>query len=100
MAALSLPGLFGGVAVSPPTPQRRLPTGYELRRLDKLWPRVPPEENAAYYYMKGASLLKTQGAPEGNVLAFSRPTLGTATRSRVGCWPTKPQFKRFAKGPG
>ena len=44
----------------------RMPAPEEIKALGPLWPTVPPEENAAYYYALAASLVRT-GTPMGAV---------------------------------
>jgi hypothetical protein len=46
-------------------PALRYPTGKELKAFPVLWPTVPVDENAAFYYAKAARLLKANGDPPG-----------------------------------
>jgi hypothetical protein len=45
----------------------RYPTDEELEQLSKVWPDVPPEENAAFHLVRAAALLKQRGEPPGSV---------------------------------
>ena len=54
-----------------------MPTLQEFKRLLKLWPTVPPAQNAALYYLKGTSLLRRRGAPDGSATTyFDHPYAG------------------------
>jgi len=58
----------------------RLPTEEEKATLGILWPDVPPEKNAAYYFVKAGRMVRREGEPpgsyssaepyDGNVAAF------------------------------
>lgn len=55
----------------------RFPTEDELKELESLWPKVPPKENAAFYYAKAASLLATgKLMPAGSAMDPTRPYAG------------------------
>lgn len=43
----------------------RYPTAKELKAFPVLWPTIPAEENAAFYYAKAVRLLKENGDPPG-----------------------------------
>jgi hypothetical protein len=47
-------------------PALRYPTEKELKAFPVLWPTVPVEENAAFYYAKAARLVKETGEPAGH----------------------------------
>jgi len=44
----------------------RYPTAEELKAFPVLWPTVPVEENAAFYYAKAVRLVKRDGDPPGS----------------------------------
>ena len=44
----------------------RMPTAEEMRFLAPLWPRIPPERNAAFYFAKAVSLMTWEDAPPGS----------------------------------
>lgn len=57
----------------------RMPTDEEIAKLDAagLWPRVPPEENAAYWFAKAAhALAGTEDIPAGSAAAAEKPYAG------------------------
>ena len=54
----------------------RLPTEEEIQKLKLPWPKVPPQENAAFYFAKAASLVKRKGIPRGSWLSRSVPYEG------------------------
>ena len=47
----------------------RMPTAEEMRFLAPLWPRIPPERNAAFYFAKAVSLMTWEDAPPGSASA-------------------------------
>ena len=53
----------------------RLPTERELKELDPLWPKVPLEENAAFYYEEVVRLLNWLSEPAGS-LSGTEPYAG------------------------
>jgi len=48
----------------------RMPTEAERKALGKLWPQIPPEQNAAFYLARAAAMLKRRNAPPGSALSF------------------------------
>ena len=60
----------------------RAPTAEEIEKLGELWPTVPPEENAAFYFAKASKELlesnKQLPEPAGSASAQERPFAGDA----------------------
>jgi ankyrin repeat protein/beta-lactamase regulating signal transducer with metallopeptidase domain len=54
------------LALYPDADKLRMPTAEEIKTLGALWPSVPPEQNAAYYFAKAGKALSVEGGlPEG-----------------------------------
>jgi hypothetical protein len=56
--------------ILPNSADLRYPTEKELKGFPVLWPTVPVEQNAAFYYTKAAPLFRSTGAPPGSVSAL------------------------------
>jgi len=54
------------LAICPDKANLRMPSPEEIKKIGPLWPKVPPEENAAYYYALAAHLMKETGEPAGS----------------------------------
>ena len=71
------------LAMYPNAASLRMPTADEMRHVGALWPQVPPEENAAYWYDRAAMAALCIGEPMGSLLSLD-PYGGD--RAAFGVW--------------